>query len=464
MRATSAAPAQLRDDISGAVTAAWSLIGDDTGATITNNGGNQIGTASVPIDPYLLPLADNGGPTMTHAVQAFSPARDMGDPAAVPDVNGVPEFDQRGTGFCAKLGRGSTSEPMKLLRPSFCVSTTVDELDTDLSFGDLSLREAVNYANNAGEPTTICLPEDEYGLMHSGGDLDITGNVTILGDGPGLSIIDGSASPSGRILDVADMGVLNISRVTLAWGHGTSNSAQRNGGAIRVQNGGELHMDNSAVVGNETGGWGLGGGIYFASTASGSIESSVITANIADQQTGGLYLADASSGGGTVTIETTIIANNWDAEETDYPDIYVGSGRTLQSLGYNRLTTGADGFTPLSTDYIKPPGDTVHYVVTSIADTYNASPNSMNLSVREAIGLANASPGTQEIWLPAWDFNLTRDRATYGGGSVTDTSIAFGDLDITDSLVIRGIDGSTSVAWPAGASRCGLRAAGRLRW
>ena len=30
------------------------------------------------------------------------------------------------------------------------VSTTADDLDSDLSFGDVSLREAVNYANTAG--------------------------------------------------------------------------------------------------------------------------------------------------------------------------------------------------------------------------------------------------------------------------------------------------------------------------
>ena len=91
------------------------------------------------------------------------------------------------------------------------VTTTTDEFDSVLNFADLSLREAVNYANNAGVPTTICLPAEEYNLTHAGGDLDITGNVTIVGDGPGLSIIDGAIT-SGRILDVANLGVLNISR------------------------------------------------------------------------------------------------------------------------------------------------------------------------------------------------------------------------------------------------------------
>lgn len=445
-----------RDDIKrnvgvGAIAVTWSLIGDDTGANITDNGGNQIGTGATPIDPYLLPLADNGGSTMTHALQAFSSARNMGNPSGVPGVGGVPEFDQRGAGFPRKVASRIDIGAYEIGVDEVCVmvSTLSDELDTNLSFGDLSLREAVNYANTAGEPMTICLPVGEYGLTHLAGDLDITGNVSIVGDGPGLSVIDGGSSSYGRILDVANAAVLNLSRVTLAVGHGTHNSDQRSGGAVRVQNGGQLHMDNSAVVGNETGGWGLGGGIYFASTASGSIDSSVITVNYADQQTGGLYLANASGTGGTVTLKNTIIANNWDGEGTEYPDIYVGANRTLTSLGGNRFTS-ADGFTMHATDYM----GSVDYVVTSVADTYDGSSDPVNMSLRDAIDLANKTAGSQEIWLPAWTFVLTIDR----GSNATDTSVAYGDLDIgksaaTDpggSLTIRGINGLTSVAWAPG--------------
>ncbi|MEZ6072922.1 MAG: choice-of-anchor Q domain-containing protein [Pirellulales bacterium] len=44
------------------------------------------------VDPLLGPLADNGGPTMTHALLPGSPAIDAGDPAFV----GPPYADQRG--------------------------------------------------------------------------------------------------------------------------------------------------------------------------------------------------------------------------------------------------------------------------------------------------------------------------------------------------------------------------------
>jgi hypothetical protein len=74
--------ASIPSDVSGGVTLAFSLVGVDTDATIVDNGGNLIGTAGSPIDPLLGPLADNGGPTLTHTLSIGSPAIDAGDPAA----------------------------------------------------------------------------------------------------------------------------------------------------------------------------------------------------------------------------------------------------------------------------------------------------------------------------------------------------------------------------------------------
>ena len=48
---------------------------------------------------FLEPLADNGGPTFTHALLPGSPAIDAGDPNAVPGVGTVPLFDQRGSPY-----------------------------------------------------------------------------------------------------------------------------------------------------------------------------------------------------------------------------------------------------------------------------------------------------------------------------------------------------------------------------
>ena len=86
-----------RDDLFGAATARYCLMGDSTGATITSSGLNLVGMAGSPIDPLLSPLVDNGGPTKTHALMPGSLAIDRGDPAAAAGAGSVPLYDQRGT-------------------------------------------------------------------------------------------------------------------------------------------------------------------------------------------------------------------------------------------------------------------------------------------------------------------------------------------------------------------------------
>jgi hypothetical protein len=85
-----------RDDVFGALNPGddYNLIGDGTGMTGLSDGvnGNLVGSASAPIDPLLGPLQDNGGPTLTHALLAGSPAIDAGDPS----FTGPPFTDQRG--------------------------------------------------------------------------------------------------------------------------------------------------------------------------------------------------------------------------------------------------------------------------------------------------------------------------------------------------------------------------------
>jgi CSLREA domain-containing protein len=79
-------------DIPFAITANNSLFGGLTGITLSG-AGNLTGVN----DPGLGALANNGGPTLTMALSATSPALDVG-PATVPAFAGN-GFDQRGTGF-----------------------------------------------------------------------------------------------------------------------------------------------------------------------------------------------------------------------------------------------------------------------------------------------------------------------------------------------------------------------------
>ncbi len=67
-------------DCVGTVTSLdYNLIGIDAGCTINSQGANdQVGTTGSPVDPLLDILADNGGYSDTHALQAGSPAIDAG--------------------------------------------------------------------------------------------------------------------------------------------------------------------------------------------------------------------------------------------------------------------------------------------------------------------------------------------------------------------------------------------------
>jgi hypothetical protein len=99
--------------IGSVINAEYSLIGNNSGSGLTpapvgaaDANGNLIGgpTIGATIIAQLGPLANNGGPTLSHALLAGSPAINAGDPAAVAGINGVPVHDQRGAPFTRVFG------------------------------------------------------------------------------------------------------------------------------------------------------------------------------------------------------------------------------------------------------------------------------------------------------------------------------------------------------------------------
>jgi CSLREA domain-containing protein len=78
------------------------LIGKSDGSTGLVNGanGNIVGTIAAPVDPMIMPLAENGGATQTHRLMSGSPAINAGSNAlALDENNQTLTTDQRGTGF-----------------------------------------------------------------------------------------------------------------------------------------------------------------------------------------------------------------------------------------------------------------------------------------------------------------------------------------------------------------------------
>jgi hypothetical protein len=88
-------------DVAGTVTSlGHNLVGIVDGSAGFGAAGDRTGTSGAPLLPGLGPLADNGGPTLTHALLPGSPALDAGSPNPIPGL----DFDQRGPGFPRRSG------------------------------------------------------------------------------------------------------------------------------------------------------------------------------------------------------------------------------------------------------------------------------------------------------------------------------------------------------------------------
>jgi len=153
------------------------------------------------------------------------------------------------------------------------VSTTADEFPVEPDT-DCTLREAI-YSANFGDmggcvrsgsgDVTVYIPEGTYTLTLHGrgeegggtGDLDIYSSMSILGDGIGVTIIDGD--DADRVFDIFAGYLATVSISELSIYHGNPDIG--NGGAI--QNNANLNLTNVRIDSNRTAG--NGGGIYHKS-------------------------------------------------------------------------------------------------------------------------------------------------------------------------------------------------------
>jgi len=137
-------------DIAGFVMAGNCLIGNIFGTTLANGSvANVTGQ-----DPLLAPLANNGGPTQTHALSAGSPAIDIGS-----NPQGL-SFDQRGSGFARVLGAGVDIGAFEATPPEPPPPTTT---------GSIGFGAATFSGSEGGGPVTIT-------LVRSGGS---AGSLTV---------------------------------------------------------------------------------------------------------------------------------------------------------------------------------------------------------------------------------------------------------------------------------------------
>ncbi|QDU51944.1 choice-of-anchor Q domain-containing protein [Gimesia panareensis] len=220
--------------------------------TATGLGGTDIlGVA----DPTLVldsNLADNGGPTLTHALILGSVAIDAGINA------NTDALEQRGS----QRILGSAVDIGAVEYGTFFVNSDLDTVDASIgdgiaadANGNITLRAAIMEANALAGDSLIVLGAGTYALTQTGagenaaltGDLDITdltGSLTILGAGSGQTIIDASGLVDDRVFDVLSGTDLTLQGLTVTGG----NAVGASGGGIR--NVGTLSLVDAAVDGN----------------------------------------------------------------------------------------------------------------------------------------------------------------------------------------------------------------------
>ena len=279
-------------------------------------------------DPLLGPLADNGGPTLTHALLFGSPAIDSGDDSVV----GSPLFlttDQRGASFPrlqrahVDIGAYEAAPPPDPAQTSPITVTKMDDTnDGFCGVADCSLREAIG-SGDSGD--SINIPMGTYTLT-LGTELVINKNLTLTGAGSGDSIIQAAASSAdatSRVFKIASGNNVAVSDLTIRHGKasgsfpadrggsilnegtlslnnsGVSDSSASFGGSIS-NNSGTLTLTNSTVSGNTA--TVRGGGIY--NTATLTLTNSTVSGNTATVRGGGIYNT------ATLTLTNSTISGN----------------------------------------------------------------------------------------------------------------------------------------------------------
>jgi hypothetical protein len=241
----------------------------------------------------------------------------------------------------AAVAPAEAAGPFTVIDPTDAPDQNLDGTCNSTYQGLCTLRAAIQEAEFAGGGTILLSPgigafdltipagaEAQGGRpSNATGDLDISTNVTVTGQGPDESIIDGLGAV--RIFDVHRGGVLNLRGVTLQNGRGDFDvaSTHRHGGAIH--NHGTINLDRVAVIGSTAPqAWG-GGGITNASTGKATLRNVTLARNSADH------------GGAIENLGQLRMTNVTVAENAAVPDMNPGD---FSGEG-GGIFTGADGDT-----------------------------------------------------------------------------------------------------------------------
>ncbi|MBS1796695.1 MAG: CSLREA domain-containing protein [Acidobacteria bacterium] len=297
------------------------LIGTPGASGLTDGvNGNQVGVAS----PYLAPLGNYGGPTLTMPPSGASGALNAGT------NTGVPATDQRGAARTA--GGGNTD--IGAVEVNFVVNLDTD--GGDLTPGDgtcdssaaagtqCTLRAAVQEANAFAGTDVIAIDLPASSTILLGTALpDISTNMAILGSGAADLTVSGngavrnflvSSGVSGTLFGmkiangfdsteagcVFNQGTLRLSEVTVS-------NCVSNGQSGGVQNNGTLTIENSTISSNQAVTLDGGGvGTFGPLTVTGS----TFNGNTANGQGGGIAVMNGGALQGSLVATNDTFSGN----------------------------------------------------------------------------------------------------------------------------------------------------------
>jgi UDP-3-O-[3-hydroxymyristoyl] glucosamine N-acyltransferase len=291
-------------------------------------------------DPRLGPLADNGGPTETHALLPGSPAIDAGDDGVCPatDQRGI----ERPQGAACDIG--AYEYESTVIDPTLTVNSTGEAVDAipgdglceTATPGECTLQAAIMEANALPGPNVIelavpgpyVLATPDYspgeGRVPSGVPL-IDTEITINGYGATIERSSAGGTPEFRIFYVVAGGELTLNGLTLrnGWVEGAGGAIWNDAGTLElndtivsgnrafegggiVSGNGSVRLNNSTVSGNR-GTW--SGGIY---NVGGTLE--LIGSTVSGNGTEGAPGGGIWNRGGMVKLTNSTVSGNHGTE------------------------------------------------------------------------------------------------------------------------------------------------------
>ena len=394
----------------------YSLIGTGVVPDVGTSGNNVVTN-----NPMLGALADNGGPTATHALLAGSLAIDAGDPSI---VFNPAELDQRGAPFARvyddliALGSGIDMGAFELQPPfpaqGLVVDTVSDLFDGDFTIGNLALREAIYWANLDPTANTVTFDASVFAtpqtILLSSGEFEISEAVTI--DGPGQHLLTIDAQQQSRIFNItATTGDFTLAGLTLTGGRTIVDSTLGRGGAIRSTTDGNLAIIQSTIIENSTLGFDSRGGGISSFVGTLTLSSSIVSGN----STAGRF---ANGGGissnGDVTLTSSTISGNSTAESA--------SGGGILSTGNITLTSST-----VSENYASGSGGGIF----AAGASGNITLTNSTVSGNSTTGSGGGMNAQRDVTL----INSTVSGNRAGDGEVGGGFVASGNVTLTNSTV-----------------------------